>query len=42
LFWDNLAVMHARTDFDPAEARILRRVTVAGARPEPAALGTAA
>lgn len=33
LMWDNLAVMHARTDFDPAEARILRRCTVSGERP---------
>jgi taurine dioxygenase len=37
VMWDNLAVMHARTDFDPAEARILRRCTVAGERPQPAA-----
>jgi taurine dioxygenase len=36
VMWDNLAVMHARTDFDPAEARILRRCTVAGERPLPA------
>ena len=42
VMWDNLAVMHARTDFDPTEARILRRCTVAGERPEAAALGTAA
>jgi taurine dioxygenase len=37
LLWDNLAVMHARTDFDPAEPRILRRVTVQGQRPVAAA-----
>lgn len=37
VMWDNLAVMHARTDFDPAEARILRRCTVAGERPQAAA-----
>jgi len=36
VMWDNLAVMHARTDFDPAEARILRRCTIAGDRPQPA------
>lgn len=28
--WDNRSVLHARTDFDPAEARILRRLSVAG------------
>ncbi len=39
LIWDNRAVMHARRDFDPSEARVLRRVTVKGSRPVPA--GTA-
>lgn len=34
--WDNMCTMHARTDFDPAERRVLRRVTVAGSRPQPA------
>lgn len=33
VMWDNLAVMHARTDFDPAEGRVLRRVAVKGPRP---------
>ena len=33
VMWDNLAAMHARTDFDPAERRVLRRVTVKGPRP---------
>jgi taurine dioxygenase len=36
VMWDNFACMHARTDFDPAEARILRRCGVQGPRPEPA------
>jgi taurine dioxygenase len=35
ILWDNLATMHARTDFDPAETRTLRRATVAGERPQP-------
>jgi len=34
--WDNLCTMHARTDFDPAERRVLRRVTLRGEQPEPA------
>ena len=29
LLWDNLALQHARTDFDPAEPRTLRRVPIA-------------
>jgi alpha-ketoglutarate-dependent taurine dioxygenase len=29
--WDNVALQHARTAFDPAEARTLRRVVVSGA-----------
>jgi taurine dioxygenase len=33
LMWDNRAVLHARKDFDPREARILRRITVKGTRP---------
>lgn len=33
LMWDNLCAMHARTDFDPGERRILRRVTVRGEQP---------
>lgn len=31
LIWDNLCTMHARTDFDPAADRHLRRFTIAGA-----------
>jgi taurine dioxygenase len=32
--WDNLATLHARTDFDPSERRLLRRVAIKGRRPE--------
>lgn len=30
LVWDNCTVMHARTNFDPKETRILRRLSLAG------------
>jgi taurine dioxygenase len=30
MLWDNRSCLHARTDFDPAERRRLRRVTVVG------------
>jgi len=30
MLWDNRSCLHARTGFDPAERRRLRRVTVAG------------
>lgn len=30
LMWDNRCSMHARTDFDPGERRMLRRITVKG------------
>ncbi len=33
LMWDNRCSIHARTDFPAAEARILRRCTVAGKEP---------
>jgi taurine dioxygenase len=33
LMWDNLATAHARTDFDPAERRYLRRTGVKGPLP---------
>jgi taurine dioxygenase len=33
VLWDNRCVLHARTDFDPAERRMLQRVTIAGDRP---------
>ena len=29
VFWDNRVLQHARTDFDPAEKRVLRRVPIA-------------
>jgi taurine dioxygenase len=31
IIWDNVALVHARTAFDPAAARTLQRVTVSGA-----------
>jgi len=33
LLWDNLAVQHARTDFDPNERRALRRTQILGGKP---------
>lgn len=33
ILWDNRSCLHARTDFDPAERRRLRRVTVIGETP---------
>ena len=33
LIWDNRATLHARTDFDPAERRLLRRMALRGERP---------
>jgi taurine dioxygenase len=30
LLWDNCCTIHARTDFDPAEQRHLRRFTIRG------------
>lgn len=33
IIWDNRAAIHGRTDFDPAERRLLRRLTLAGDRP---------
>lgn len=36
VIWDNRATLHARTDFDPAERRVLRRLAIRGARPIPA------
>jgi taurine dioxygenase len=35
LLWDNRCTLHARTDFDPAERRVLRRMAIKGARPIP-------
>ncbi len=37
LIWDNRCTLHARTDFDPAERRVLRRMAIRGQRPIPAA-----
>ena len=34
VMWDNFTCQHARTYFDPNKTRILRRVAVAGSRPE--------
>jgi taurine dioxygenase len=34
LLWDNRCTAHARTDFDPAQRRHLRRFTIQGGRPE--------
>ena len=34
LIWDNLATLHARTDFDPKERRALRRTAIRGVRPQ--------
>jgi taurine dioxygenase len=33
IMWDNLATVHARTDFDPTARRLLRRTTTMGERP---------
>lgn len=34
LLWDNRSSLHARTDFDASERRRLRRVTLAGEKPQ--------
>lgn len=36
LLWDNRCTLHARTDFDPGERRVLRRMAIKGAPPIPA------
>ncbi len=33
MMWDNRCSIHARTDFDPAERRMMRRITVRGSSP---------
>jgi taurine dioxygenase len=33
LLWDNRCSLHARTDFDPRERRLLRRVAIRGEKP---------
>ena len=37
LIWDNRCTLHARTDFDPSERRVLRRMALKGQRPIPLA-----
>jgi taurine dioxygenase len=34
LMWDNRCSLHARTDFSPAERRLMRRITILGEKPE--------
>jgi taurine dioxygenase len=33
VYWDNQAVLHARTAFDPASRRVLKRISLGGGRP---------
>lgn len=33
VYWDNQAVLHARSAFDPSARRVLKRISLAGARP---------
>ncbi|HTV20032.1 MAG TPA: TauD/TfdA family dioxygenase, partial [Polyangiaceae bacterium] len=33
IYWDNQAVLHARSAFDPGTRRVLKRVSLAGSRP---------
>jgi taurine dioxygenase len=33
VYWDNQAVLHARSAFDPGSRRVLQRVSLAGSRP---------
>ncbi len=33
LIWDNRCLNHGRSDFDPSERRLMRRLTIAGERP---------
>jgi taurine dioxygenase len=33
VYWDNQAVLHARTAFDPGSRRVLKRISLAGSRP---------
>ena len=33
VFWDNQAVLHARSAFDPNARRVMKRISLAGARP---------
>jgi taurine dioxygenase len=34
LMWDNRCTLHARTDFSPAERRLMRRIAVLGEKPQ--------
>jgi taurine dioxygenase len=33
VYWDNQAVLHARSAFDPTQRRVLKRISLAGSRP---------
>ncbi|WGS51801.1 TauD/TfdA family dioxygenase [Paraburkholderia sp. D15] len=33
VYWDNQATLHARTEFDPSQRRVLKRISLAGSRP---------
>lgn len=33
VYWDNQATLHARAAFDPAQRRVLKRISLAGSRP---------
>jgi taurine dioxygenase len=33
VYWDNQATLHARNAFDPAERRVLKRISLSGSRP---------
>jgi taurine dioxygenase len=34
VLWDNRCTLHARRDFDPSEARWMRRITLQGDKPK--------
>jgi taurine dioxygenase len=33
VYWDNQAVLHSRSAFDPGARRVLKRISLAGSRP---------
>ncbi len=33
VYWDNQITLHSRTSFDPAERRVMKRISLAGSRP---------
>jgi alpha-ketoglutarate-dependent taurine dioxygenase len=33
VYWNNQAVLHARSAFDPSSRRVLKRISLAGSRP---------